>query len=159
VLQTNIATDIQIIRQYGNLPPVECYPAELNQAFMNLMMNAVEALSHWHGGQKAIAICTAFVPESDHQAAMIRIVITDNGPGIDHAIQPKIFDPFFTTKAVGQGTGLGLTVSYQTVVNQHRGRLTVCSEPGLGAEFMIELPLNHHPIAQPQPDLPLSIPV
>jgi len=88
---------------------------------------------------------------------MIRIVITDNGPGIAHAIQPKIFDPFFTTKAVGQGMGLGLTVSYQTVVNQHRGRLTICSEPGLGAEFMIELPVTHMPIVQPPQALPLTV--
>jgi signal transduction histidine kinase len=143
VLQTCHKDSIQIIREYGELPPVECYPGDLNQVFMNLLMNAVDALKDWHGRNKAIAVCTDYIPATPGQEEMVRIVITDNGPGIPHEVQPKIFDPFFSTKEVGQGTGLGLTVSYQTVVNQHHGRLKFYSEPGLGAEFMIEIPVSH----------------
>lgn len=143
VLQSYIGDDIQIIRRYSDLPLVECYPGQLNQVFMNILMNSVEALKSWESDQRTIAICTDIVPASNLHEAMIRIVITDNGPGIPHPIQPKIFDPFFTTKAVGQGTGLGLTVSYQAIVNQHGGHLKFYSEPGLGAEFIIDIPITH----------------
>lgn len=142
VLQTHLADEIEILRNYGNLPLVECYPSQLNQAVMDILLNAVEALRHW-AGPRTIAICTDHVPATESQPEAIRIVITDTGPGIPHPIQSKIFDPFFTTKDVGQGTGLGLTVSYQTIVNQHRGHLKFYSEPGLGAEFMIEIPVSH----------------
>jgi signal transduction histidine kinase len=73
----------------------------------------------------------------------VRIAIADNGPGIQPDIQPKIFEPFFTTKEVGQGRGLGLTISYQTIVNQHNGQLEVISQPGQGTQFLIEIPLRH----------------
>ena len=142
VLQTHLADEIEIVRSYNDLPLVECYPSQLNQAVMDILLNAVEALRHWPG-RRTIAICTSHVPATESQVEAIRIVITDTGPGIPHAIQSKIFDPFFTTKDVGQGTGLGLTVSYQTIVNQHRGHLKFYSEPGLGAEFMIEIPISH----------------
>ena len=134
--------EIEIIRNYGQLPLVTCYPQQLNQAIMNILLNAAEALKDWQGTQKTIAIATDFVPATAPQPAKIRIIITDNGPGISQAIQSQIFDPFFTTKDVGQGSGLGLTVSYQTIVNQHHGRLECISEVGLGAEFMIEIPVN-----------------
>lgn len=143
VLQIGLKDNIQVLRNYGALPPVECYPGDLNQVFMNLLMNAVDALKGWHRQDKTIAICTDFIPASENQAEMVRIVITDNGPGIPHEVQSKIFDPFFTTKEVGEGTGLGLTASYQTIVNQHHGRLQFYSEPGLGAEFMIEIPVRN----------------
>jgi two-component system NtrC family sensor kinase len=155
VLQTALAEDIQIIRQYGELPLVECYPGELNQVFMNILLNAADALKDWQQDQKTIAICTDIIPASETQEEMVRIVITDNGPGILHEIQSQIFDPFFTTKEVGQGTGLGLTVSYQTIVNQHRGTLKFCSEPGLGAEFMIELPVRQASVQKSGQDLQL----
>lgn len=142
VLQSYIGENIRIIRDYGDLPEVECHPRQLNQVFMNILMNAVEALKAWQGAEKTISICTGTVPLTDSQKPMVRIVITDNGPGMPHEIQSQIFDPFFTTKPVGQGTGLGLTVSYQTIVNQHQGRLKFYSEPGLGAEFMIEIPVR-----------------
>ncbi|WP_432810126.1 GAF domain-containing sensor histidine kinase [Pantanalinema sp. GBBB05] len=145
VLQSYIGDDIQIIRRYSELPLIECYPGQLNQVFMNILMNSVEALQAWESHQRTIAICTDLVPATELNTAMIRVVITDNGPGIPHHIQPKIFDPFFTTKAVGQGTGLGLTVSYQAIVNQHGGHLKFYSEPGLGAEFIIDIPINHQP--------------
>ncbi|NJP11759.1 MAG: GAF domain-containing protein [Leptolyngbyaceae cyanobacterium RU_5_1] len=144
VLQSYIGNEIQIVRKYGKLPSVECYPQQLNQALMNILINAVEALNHWQGQEKAtIAICTDVALDSSAERAIARIVITDNGPGIPYGVQSKIFDPFFTTKDVGQGTGLGLTISYQIVVNQHGGQLKFYSEPGLGAEFMIEIPISH----------------
>ncbi|MBF2027211.1 MAG: GAF domain-containing protein [Oscillatoriales cyanobacterium C42_A2020_001] len=150
VLQSNVREDVRIIRSYGNLPSVECYPRQLNQVFMNIIMNALEALNSTNRIDKAIAICTDLIADEDIPEPMIRIVITDNGPGVAHEIQSKIFDPFFTTKEVGQGAGLGLTVSYQIVVNQHRGNLKFYSEPGLGAEFMIEIPIRHSaPVEQP----------
>ncbi len=156
MLQTYLSDDIQIIRRYGQLPAVQCYPGELNQVFMNILINAADALRDWQGAQKAIAICTDHIPATDLHPEMIRIVITDNGPGIPHDVQSKIFDPFFTTKDVGQGTGLGLTVSYQTIVNQHRGNLRFCSEPGLGAEFMIEIPVYHLPATKSLQELQLA---
>lgn len=153
VLKPYLRDNIQILRHYGNLPPVECYPGQLNQVFMNLIMNAVEALNEWQSDNKTIAICTDFVPAGDSTPEpLIRIVITDTGPGIPHEVQSKIFDPFFTTKEVGQGTGLGLTVSYQTIVNQHRGQLKFYSEPGFGAEFMIEIPVLHPDQEAPVPN-------
>ncbi len=135
--------EIEVIRQYGMLPLVECFPSQINQVFMNLIINSIEALRQWHGPNKTIAICSDFIPANQHYPALARIVIADNGPGISHEIQAKIFDPFFTTKDVGEGTGLGLTMSYQTVVNQHKGNLKFYSEPGLGAEFLVEIPIQH----------------
>lgn len=134
---------IEVIRQYGELPLVECFPSHLNQAFINIIMNAVEALKQCKDEAKTIAICSELIPPTESNLAMVRIVIADNGIGIAHEIQSKIFDPFFTTKDVGEGTGLGLTMSYQTVVGQHKGRLKFYSEPSLGAEFLIELPVKH----------------
>ncbi len=138
VLQSQIRADISVVRQYGDLPPVECYPGQLNQVFMSLLMNAIEALSNYPRSQKMITIRSTYLRERN----WVRIVITDNGPGIPPVIQSKIFDPFFTTKPIGQGTGLGLSVSYQTVVKQHRGLLLCRSQPGQGAEFIIEIPVQ-----------------
>lgn len=149
VLQSYLTEDIQIVRQYAlHLPPVECYPSHLNQALLNILMNSAEALAKWPSANRTIALCTAWMPATEAQPAMVRIVISDNGPGIPHEIQPKIFDPFFTTKAVGEGTGLGLTVCYQTIVNQHRGQIQFYSEPGLGAEFIIDIPAFY--VGEPQ---------
>ncbi len=154
VLQTHLRDEIEIVRRYGDLPLVECYPSQLNQAVMDILLNAAEALRHW-SGQRTIAIATTHVAATETQSDRVRIVITDTGPGIAPDIQSKIFDPFFTTKDVGQGTGLGLTVSYQSIVNQHRGQLTFDSQPGRGTEFMIEIPVSHAPakvpVLQPQP--------
>ncbi|PZV11503.1 MAG: histidine kinase [Leptolyngbya sp.] len=140
-LRSQFSDEMQVIRNYGQLPLVTCYPQQLNQAIMNILLNASEALKSWQG-QKTIAIASDFVPATAIQPATVRIIITDTGPGIPRSIQSQIFDPFFTTKEVGQGCGLGLTVSYQTIVNQHQGRLECVSEVGLGAEFMIEIPVN-----------------
>jgi two-component system, NtrC family, sensor kinase len=146
VLQNQLK-DIQLIRSYGNLPVVECYPSLLNQAFMNILMNAIEAVNRSSNSPKTVTIQTELLSVKVVPETMVRVTIADNGPGIPVEVQSKIFDPFFTTKEVGQGSGLGLTVSYQTIVNQHRGRLKCQSMVGLGAEFTIEIPVKHLKLA------------
>ena len=128
---------IRVITQYDELPLVECYPGQLNQVFMNLLNNAIDALrSCPQLEDPCIKIQTRLLP--DHQ---VQISIRDNGPGIAKDLQTRIFDPFFTTKPVGQGTGLGLAVSYQIVVDKHGGSLICCSQPNEGAEFTVQIPV------------------
>lgn len=142
VLQNHIKSDIQVVRQYGDVPAVECYPRLLNQVFMNLLINAVEALHQDQAEPKTIMIRTeSFLDELTDE--WVRVAIADNGCGIPYEFQPRIFDPFFTTKQIGHGVGLGLTVSYQTVVNQHQGHLRFHSQPDNGSEFIIEIPVKH----------------
>ncbi len=147
---------IQIVREYGQLPEVDCYPGQLNQVFMNILVNALDVLEEYNQLRTAeeiqedpgtIRIWTGI----EDERAVIRI--SDNGPGVPEEIQVRLFDPFFTTKPVGKGTGLGLSISYQIVVEQHNGRLLCNSELGKGAEFAIEIPL-HQP--DPSDSLPLE---
>lgn len=127
---------IRVITQYDELPPVECYPGQLNQVFMNLLNNAIDALRICPQLEDpCIKIQTRWV--SDDQ---VLISIRDNGPGIEADVQARMFDPFFTTKPIGQGTGLGLAISYQIVVEKHRGSLVCQSQPNEGAEFIIQIP-------------------
>nr|WP_290223415.1 GAF domain-containing protein [Trichocoleus desertorum] len=155
----NRLNEIQVVRLYGTLPPLECYPRQLNQVFLNLMTNAIEALNRGATQPKTITIRTELVASPSREGNLARITIADNGPGIAPDLQSKIFDPFFTTKEIGQGTGLGLTVSYQIVVNQHQGQLQCHSELGQGAKFVIELPvkyfhlLSNPPALEPLPTL------
>ncbi len=133
---------IQIIKEYAHLPPVECYAGQLNQVFMNILSNAIDAIEEYrlieidHDRQPTIRIMTQI---SVDKQVMIRI--TDNGPGIPKSSHSKLFDPFFTTKPVGKGTGLGLSISYQIITEKHQGRLQCISSLGKGAEFLIEIPL------------------
>ncbi len=128
---------IRVITQYAELPLVECYPGQLNQVFMNLLSNAIDALrSCPQLEDPCIKIQTQLLP--NHQ---VQISIRDNGPGIAEDLQTRIFDPFFTTKPVGQGTGLGLAIGYQIVVDKHGGSLICCSRPNEGAEFIVRIPL------------------
>jgi signal transduction histidine kinase len=127
--------NIEVIKQYGNLPLVECYPAQLNQVFMNILINAIDELKNLKlKSNKQITINTEIGEKN-----LILITIKDNGSGIPLQIQPKVFDPFFTTKPVGKGVGLGLTVSYE-IIEQHQGKIKIISEPGQGTEVVIELP-------------------
>ncbi|WGV28582.1 sensor histidine kinase [Halotia branconii] len=136
---------IEIVKEYGNLPPVECYPGELNQVFMNLICNAIDAIeekqkklafseSYQHPG--VIKIKTEAI--GDH----VIIKIADNGLGLNEADETKIFDAFYTTKPIGKGTGLGLSIVYQIVVTNHHGKLTYYSKFYEGVEFIIELPIQ-----------------
>ncbi|NET05534.1 MAG: HAMP domain-containing protein [Symploca sp. SIO2B6] len=135
---------IKVIKEYGKLPKVECYSGQMNQVFMNIIANAIDALDDYNQQRtpeqielepSTIHISTAF---TDSETFLISI--KDNGPGIPPEVQKKMFNPFFTTKPVGKGTGLGMYISYQIVVERHRGQLRCNSLPGQGAEFIIEIP-------------------
>ena len=125
---------IEIQQQYGQLPLVACFANQLNQAIMNVLTNAIDALEDCQSSAPTISIQTEV--QSDH----VVIRIADNAGGIEPAVQNRMFEPFFTTKAVGRGTGLGLSISYQIVVERHKGRLSCQSQTGQGTEFMIEIP-------------------
>lgn len=138
--------NIQMIKEYGHLPKVECYAGQLNQVFMNLLANAIDALDEYNkqrslseikANPSRIKIRTE-VLDSDR----VVIKIADNGSGMTEAVRQQLFNPFFTTKPVGKGTGLGLAISYQIVVEKHKGQLQCLSAPGGGAEFIIEIPLR-----------------
>ncbi|MBE9096774.1 ATP-binding protein [Tychonema sp. LEGE 07203] len=167
---------IAIHKEYSELPLVQCYPGQLNQVFMNILVNAIYAIvegqkhenidiksqnysqvgeqSHFHTNT------TSSIDKSTYLTPTIRICteltegkkvtirIFDNGPGMTEAIRKRLFDPFFTTKPVGKGTGLGLSISYEIIVNQHGGELKCISEPGKGTEFAIEIPLQQSSPAQ-----------
>ena len=140
-------TAIELIKNYGELPKVECYPGQLNQVFMNLLGNAIDALHENHhlaaDHPMRITITTQVV-ERD----WVSICIKDNGTGIPEDVVQKIFNPFFTTKPVGEGTSLGLSISYQIIEEKHKGRIKCISTVGQGTEFCIEIPItttqSHH---------------
>ncbi len=132
---------IELIKDYGDLPPVECYAGQLNQVFTNVLSNAIDALEQFYIEEKTteipkIKIQTRVVGEM----AVIRI--SDNGPGMPEAVRDRIFDPFFTTKPVGKGTGLGLSICYKIVVEKHGGVFKCTSDPGRGTQFSIEIPIQ-----------------
>jgi signal transduction histidine kinase len=142
--------EIKVIKDYGELPMIECYAGQLNQVFMNILTNSIDALSESYQlsifsdslvpairKNLTIHIQTEF---SDDQYVVIHI--SDNGPGIPESIQKRLFDPFFTTKPVGKGTGLGLSISHQIIVEKHGGQISCTSTPGQGAEFTIRIPVT-----------------
>ncbi|MDF5710210.1 MAG: PAS domain S-box protein [Nostoc sp. S4] len=136
-----IGLDISIVKQYGDLPLIDCYVGQLNQVFMNILTNAIDALEESQSNRKTtekpqIVIRTEIL---DNNFVVIRII--DNGAGIAEEVRTRLFDPFFTTKPVGKGTGLGLSISYQIVVEKHGGILKCTSEPGQGTEFWIQIPI------------------
>ena len=126
--------EIQVTKEYNQIPLVECYPSQLNQVLMNILVNAIDVMETITN--PCIHISTQLIDNN-----WIAIHIKDNGPGIDQETLTKLFDPFFTTKDVGKGTGLGLSISYQIVVDKHGGKLLCESAPGQGTEFMIQLPI------------------
>lgn len=153
--------EIEIIKEYGKLPKITCYAGQMNQVFMNILSNAIDALqesfinSHTlpKAAQKA---STSFIENKGQRkdkahirirteladSNTVRIRIADNGSGMTQEVRQKIFDPFFTTKPIGSGTGLGLSISYQIVVDKHKGQLICDSTPAKGTEFIIEIPMQ-----------------
>ena len=161
---------IAVIKEYGKLPKVDCFPGQLNQVFMNVLANAIDVLEtqpsprfitirtevgigNWENRVRDLAIAPSSYPEFTTDGELetedsklpnpefVLIWITDNGPGMPQEVRRRIFDPFFTTKPVGQGTGLGLSISYQIIVQKHGGVFKCISEPGCGATFAIAIPV------------------
>lgn len=147
--------EIQVFKEYGRIPQVDCYPGQLNQVFMNIISNAIDALSESHGKWKMqnasqqhkgdrhletpiISIRTKLLNDRD-----VVIQIADNGPGMTEEVKKKLFEEFFTTKPVGKGTGLGLSISYKIVVEKHKGILRCESTLGQGTVFFVEIPVRH----------------
>jgi two-component system, NtrC family, sensor kinase len=135
--------DIQVIKEYGTIPPIECYAGQLNQVFMNIISNSIDALEESFRlkkiNQNSLLIRISTEVFEDNQ---LTIRIADNGLGIPEEFKHRIFDPFFTTKPVGVGTGMGLAISYQIINQKHKGSLQCISKPGCGTEFVIKIPLK-----------------
>lgn len=153
---------IQVIKDYGNLPKVECYPGQLNQVFMNILCNAIDALEH-HFKPATTTLATPLPPASPsvptitiHTEVLnqqyVRISLTDNAMGMPKKVRDRLFEPFFTTKPVGKGLGMGLPISYQIITDKHKGSLQCISSPGQGTTFVIEIPIQqpnervYHPL-------------
>jgi signal transduction histidine kinase len=145
---------IKIIKKYGDLPLVQCYAGQLNQVFMNILTNAIDALEERdeqrtqqeiQQSPSVIQICTEIISKNQ-----IAIKIADNGLGIPEKIKQRIFDPFFTTKPIGKGTGMGMSISYQIVTQNHHGTLECISCPDQGTAFVIVIPLKQQ-ISQDHP--------
>ncbi|MEM6254258.1 MAG: response regulator [Cyanobacteria bacterium P01_D01_bin.156] len=139
-------TAVKVIKEYGDLPKVECCPGQLNQVFMNILTNSIDALELLRQAEKTPyphREPTISVQTKCLSAERIGIYISDNGPGIPKDLQHRLFEPFFTTKDIGKGTGLGLAISYKIIVEHHRGELRCLSMPGQGVMFVIEIPVTH----------------
>ncbi|MEH1821250.1 MAG: AAA family ATPase [Nostoc sp.] len=160
IQEKNNFPEIEVIKEYSKLPEVICYPGQLNQVFMNILSNAIDALEDSpllvnnkeqitrdidvSAVSDRVGKIHIFTELKDSNTAIIRIA--DNGSGMTKAVQQKIFDPFFTTKSIGSGTGLGLSISYQIIVDKHKGSLTCNSTLGKGTEFVIEIPMQQSDI-------------
>ncbi|MGD1805979.1 PAS domain-containing sensor histidine kinase [Dapis sp. BLCC M126] len=142
-LKTTKKTETTVVKEYGNLPDVECYASQLNQVFMNIIANAIDVLEEQEI-PGIITIKTEMDQNSEREVERdcVKISISDNGGGIPESVQKRIFDPFFTTKPVGQGTGLGLSISHQIIVEKHQGELKCKSNPNGGTLFEILIPVN-----------------
>lgn len=137
--------EIQLVKEYGNLALIECYPGQLNQVFMNILSNAIDAIDEFYTQHRdSPKIPTIAIRTSQTEDNWLEIKIADNGVGIPESVRSKLFDPFFTTKPIGKGTGLGLSISYQIVVERHGGKLSCQSQIGHGTEFIIELPIRQY---------------
>ncbi|MEO0868623.1 MAG: ATP-binding protein [Cyanobacteria bacterium J06642_11] len=133
---------IQVVRSYGDLPPVQCYAGQLNQVIMHIVSNAIDALEekveHYPNVpiDLQIQVCTAV-----HQH-YLKISISDNGLGMTPEVKRRLFDPFFTTKEVGKGTGMGMAISYQLITENHNGIIKCFSNQGIGTTIVIKLPTD-----------------
>ncbi|MEG4581835.1 PAS domain S-box protein [Microcoleus sp. MON1_C5] len=135
---------IQIVKQYGELPTVECFAGPINQVFMNILSNAIDALEDANNRKNCQEILenpSQIRIGTEVVGNFVEIKIADNGPGITEQVKQQIFDTFFTTKPIGKGTGMGLSISYQIIVERHKGELYCNSELGKGTEFTIKIPI------------------
>jgi len=142
---------VTLIKEYGELPPIDCYAGQLNQVFMNVLANALDALEERDEQQSAAELkqhpsqIVIRTEKAGTDQVLIRFI--DNGPGIPETVLKHLFDPFFTTKEVGKGTGLGLSISYQIVTEKHQGQISCLSTLGQGTEFRIQIPLKQIPLS------------
>ena len=136
----NTDRPISIIKKYGELPEVECYAKQINQVFMSLLSNALDAFDNENNNDTSHYNVPTITITTAEDTGYAVIVVTDNGPGIPEDVRPYIFDPFFTTKEIGEGAGLGLSMSYQIVVNEHKGTLDCHTKVGKGSQFIVKLP-------------------
>ena len=143
ILNHRIKHEVTVVKKYGDLPLVRCFPAQLNQVFTNIIVNALDAMFDADCDRKKLKIITRMA-----QKNQVQIIICDSGPGIPREIRRKIFDPFFTTKPVGKGTGLGLGICFR-IIQHHQGKIRVRSKIGKGTEFIITLPIDVLP-AEPR---------
>ncbi|WP_082127333.1 ATP-binding protein [Calothrix sp. 336/3] len=149
--------NINVIKNYGDIPLINCYPAELNQVFMNILINAIDAIEekyHNYSTNVSNHVCDCPIDEgiegkitittqqiNIYDIPYLSISIIDNGIGMNEEVSKSVFNPFFTTKEVGKGTGLGMAISYQIIVEKHGGKLECLSVPGQGTEFIIHIPI------------------
>ena len=140
---------IEVVRNYGQLPLVECYAGQMNQVFMNLLSNAIDALEDLpyvsataNGSDKDPTARQIWIRTEALDDRQVRIWIQDNGVGMPEHLRARAFDPFFTTKPIGKGTGLGLSISYQIVTGKHQGKMWCDSIPGQGTKFAVEIPVR-----------------
>jgi len=131
LLHNKLKNRINVRKKYGDLEGIQCFPSKLNQVFLNILNNSIQAIE----GQGEILIQTI------QSGIGIKIIIKDNGMGMSPEVKKHIFEPFYTTKEVGEGTGLGLAISFG-IIEQHHGIIDVISEPGKGTEFIISLPIS-----------------
>jgi PAS domain S-box-containing protein len=137
--------EIQVVTDHGQIPPILCFPGQLNQVFMNILANAIDALDESNAGRSfaEIEACpNQITVKTEISDNWVQIVIADNGPGMPEAVRSQVFDHLFTTKVVGKGTGLGLAIAHQIIVEKHGGKLEVESELGVGTRFTIALPIE-----------------
>ncbi len=133
IAQNTLKHKAEVVKHYGDIPPVKCAPSQINQVFLNMLVNASQAIEDW-------GTITLTTTAKRHH---VEVVIEDDGQGIPEDVLPNIFNPFYTTKDVGEGTGLGLAICYQ-ILEQHGGEISVESTLGQGTRFVISLPLASH---------------
>ncbi|MEL6468290.1 MAG: ATP-binding protein [Cyanobacteria bacterium J06623_4] len=145
---TSERQEIKVVKEYAQLPLVECFAGQLNQVFMNLLANAIDALEERvldtlpdTPSEQATAP-TLWISTQTIENNWVRLTIADNGSGMIEKVRSRIFDPFFTTKPIGKGTGLGLSISYKIVTERHNGKIRCDSKPGAGTKFVVELPVK-----------------
>ena len=136
LLHSSYKNRIEIVKEYGEIPEIICFPGQMNQVFMNILSNAIQAIP---------AEGTIYI-KTWQEKDMVKISMKDTGPGMKDEVKKKIFDPFFTTKEVGKGTGLGLSISYG-IIEKHHGEIAVFSKPGAGTEFIVSIPIQQQSLS------------